>query len=276
MAGVNDPLPSRPRGRRGPHPGWWLLLLALAACGWAGWREYDHRAAIRETEAAGFVWEVREPFILIRADWRAAFHKATWTGNYRSLSVGAGRDLASLRPLLLRLRPTTLSGRAFKDANLDTLQGLTGLQTLDLSYSPTLQNANALQGLSGLQCLDLSGCTTLQNVDGLKGLSRLERLHLINCPSLQNVDGLMGLTGLQHLHLSGCTGLKNVDGLRGLTGLQTLYLSGCSSLQNVDGLKGLVSLQEINLGNCPKLPKKAVTELRAALPTTTITGYDPD
>jgi hypothetical protein len=224
-----------------------LLLLALAATAWVGWREFDHRAAIREAEAAGYSWKVREPIALIRADWRAAFQKKTWTERYRWLDVGAGRDLASLRPLLLRLRPTALSAPACQDANL-----------------------NALKGLTGLQFLDLGGCTALQNVDGLKGLSGLQNLSLNGCTALQNVDGLKGLPGLQDLFLSGCTALQNVDALKGLSGLQSLYLTGCTALQNVDALKGLTGLQGLLLGGCPKLPAAAVAELWAALPKTTI------
>jgi hypothetical protein len=184
-----------------------LLLLALAATAWVGWRAYDYRAAIREAQAAGYTWEVREPIALIRADWRAAFQKATWTGSYWYLHVGEDRDFASLRPLLLRLRPTGLSATACKDANLDALKGLTGLQVLHLG-----------------------GCTALQNVDALQRLSGLTTLYLGASPALQNVDGLKGLSGLQYLDLSGCTALQNVDALKSLSGLQTLHLVECPKL----------------------------------------------
>jgi hypothetical protein len=161
-----------------------LLLLAIAAIAWVGWRSYDHRAAVREARAAGFTWEVREPIALIRADWRAAFQKETWTGSYRWLDVGSGRDLASLRPLLLRLRPTWLIAPDCKDANFDALQSLSGLQHLDLGGCTALQNLDALKGLSGLQHLDLGGCTALQNLDALKGLSGLKVLYLTGCTKL--------------------------------------------------------------------------------------------
>jgi hypothetical protein len=272
-----------------------LLLLALAATAWVGWREYDHRAAIREAEAAGYLWEVREPIALIREDWRAAFQKKTWTGSYWYLHVGADRDLASLRPLLLRLRPTDLIAYEIKDANLDALQGLSRVKDLHLDGCPALQNVDALKGLSGLQKLYLGGCPALQNVDALKGLSGLQTLSLGGCPALQNVGALKGLSGLQTLSLNGCTALQNVDALKGLTGLQVLHLTGCTALQNVDALqrltglttlclgaspalqnvdalKGLSGLQWLDLRGCPKLPAAAVAELRAALPTTTITA----
>ncbi|MCE9610048.1 MAG: hypothetical protein K8R23_07545 [Chthoniobacter sp.] len=253
---MNDVAPLSPEVvPRGRWVGRGLLLLALAATAWVGWREYDHRAAIREAEAAGYEWEVREPIGLIRADWNAAFRKETWTEGYWRLDVGKDRDLASLRPLLLRLRPTELFAPACKDANLD-----------------------ALQGLSDLKELYLFGCPALQNVDGLKGLSGLQKLVLQGCLTLQNVNGLKGLSGLQRLDLNGCPALQNVDGLRGLTGLQYIDLSYCSSLQNVDGLKGLSSLQTLDLYIYPKLPATVEAELRAALPKTTINpipGKDP-
>ncbi len=136
---MNDVAPLPPEvAPRGRWVGRGLLLLALAATAWVGWREYDHRAAIREAQAAGCGWEVREPIALIRADWRAAFQKKTWTESYWGLDVGGGRDLASLRPLLLRLRPTRMIAYDCKDANLDALKGLSGLKRLDLSGCPKL------------------------------------------------------------------------------------------------------------------------------------------
>jgi hypothetical protein len=268
---VNDvaslPPEVAPRGR------WWLrglLLLALAATAWVGWREYDRRAAVREAEAAGCTWQVREPIGLIRADWRAAFQKETWTESYWGLDVGRGLDLASLRPLLLRLRPTRLSATLCNDTSLDALKGLSRLQILSLTGCTALQNVDTLKSLSRLQSLGLYQCPALQNVDGLKGLSRLQDLDLSGCPALQNVDALKSLTGLKHLGLRNCTALQNVDVLKGLSGLQWLNLTACTALQNVDGLKGLSGLQWLNLTACPKLPAAAVAELRAALLKTAI------
>ena len=184
---------------------------------------------------------------------RRHFHKATWTDSYRRLNIGPARDLASLRPLLLRLRPTVLTAQACNDANLD-----------------------ALQGLSGLRRLRLSRCTALPNVDGLKGLSGLQSLVLHGCPALKHTDALARLTGLLSLNLGGCRSLQNVDGLKGLSGLQELGLNGCTALQSVDALTALSGLQVIGLYDCPKLPGAAVAALRVALPKAEIrSDYDP-
>ena len=132
----SDPAPS-PHSVPARRWSWWVKrsapAAAVALCAWVGWREYDHRAAIREAQAGGYWWEVREPIVLIRADWRAAFHKETWTKSYWSLAVGEGRDLASLR-----LRPAVLIAWACKDANRDALHGL---GNLDLRRCPKLPAA---------------------------------------------------------------------------------------------------------------------------------------
>ena len=126
------PLPPEvaPRGR---WVGRGLLLLALAATAWVGWREFDHRAAIREAEAAGYQWEVRDPVTIMRKDWSAAFSPGTRTRSHWQLDVGSDRDLASLR-----LRPAVLIAWACKDANRDALHGL---GNLDLRRCPKLPAA---------------------------------------------------------------------------------------------------------------------------------------
>ena len=267
-AGVNDELPAVPRRHRFLHPGWWLCILALAACGWLGWREYDHRAAIREARAANFKWTSVEPFEIIRGDWRAAFRMKTWAEPVRVIDVGPRQNLTRLRPLLLRLRPTDLRASQCQDSNADALRGLSPLRELLLSASPSLQNVDALRGLPALQYLNLHGCKGLQNVDGLAGLHRLQTLDLSYCDALQNLDALRGLTGLQFLSLMGCPAVHDADVLQNLTGLKDLFLVHCPNLQNVDAVKALTGLTYLDIRDCPKLPEKAVEELRAALPQT--------
>ena len=177
-------LPPAARWRRLRHPRWWLAAFLLAACAWAAWREYDYRAAIREAQAAGFWWTSREPFDLISEDWRAAFHEQTWTYRYRNLGLKNVPDLAQVRNLLHRLRPTGLDVSGFQNVDLD-----------------------ALRELSELEMLGLGGCAALQNVDILSRFTRLETLCLSACTSLKTVDSLKGLSALRHLDLAGCTGI---------------------------------------------------------------------
>jgi len=220
-----------------------LLVVFLGGIGWQMWKFNAYNNAVREAKEAGFEWVCDDAFSLIRQDWHNALKKETWGKHPRVLRMGEVPDLVRYRAMLHHLRPTELRAWKFKDENLDTLKGLTGLQTLGLGR-----------------------CPALQSVDGLKGLIGLQNLYLHDCPALQNVDALKGLTALQELYLSDCTALQNVDALKGLTGLQWLYLSGCPALQNVDALKSLTGLQTLHLEGCDKIPAAALDELRAALP----------
>ena len=134
----SDPAPS-PHSVPARRWSWWVKrsapAAAVALCAWVGWREYDHRAAIREAQAAGWGWESRDPVALIRGNWRAAGKKATWTNHYRRVALPVGTDLATAGPRLARLRPTSLVALRCPDTHLAALGGLTALQSLNLSTS---------------------------------------------------------------------------------------------------------------------------------------------
>ena len=273
-----------------------LIVVFLGVIGWQMRELHLYNAAVREAKEAGFEWKCDDALSLIRQDWHNALKKETWGAHPRFLDMREVPDLGRYREMLHHLRPTELIAWGCKDEKLDALKGLVGLQTLDLRYSPALQNVDALKGFTGLQRLYLSSCTALQNLDALKGLTALQTLNLDGCPALQNVDVLKGLTALQTLYLQGCDALQNVDALKGLTTLQTLWLAGCTALQNVDGLKGLTGLQTLVLYECPalqnvdilkgltalqsielystKIPAAALRELSAALPKTDITFFN--
>ena len=230
-----------------------LIVIFLGGIGWQMWKLHLYNNAVRQAKEAGFTWKCDDAFSLIKQDWHNALKKETWGEHERLLGMRVVPDLSRYREMLHHLNPTILDALGCQDENLDALNGLTGLQNLDLRYCPALQNVDALKGLTGLQKLRLDKCPELQNVDVLKGLTGLQQLSLIDCTALQKVDVLKGLTGLQHLDLYGCTALKNVDVLKGLNGLQTLDLLYSTELQNVDGLKDLVGLQSLCLNFCTAL-----------------------
>ena len=150
-----------------PRPlGWGLLAVLRALPAWAGWREYDYRAAAREASAAGYRLKSREPLGLILADWHAALKKETWTDRYRALNLQDSSDLARARSLIRSLRPTDLVADQCPNTDLKSLQGLNTLQGLLIGQSNSLQNVDGINGLAALQELDLQ-LTALQNVDGL-------------------------------------------------------------------------------------------------------------
>ncbi len=183
LGGMNDDLPTPP-ARRGAWRvlGWAMLVAGVAAFGWSGWREYDHRAAVREARAAGFVFEEsRTPLPAIRADWQAALRPATWTERERMLFLPDGTDLAPLRPLLLRLDPTFLG--AVRCHHVDALRGLTRLRILDLADSD-VKDLAPLAGLAQLQDLNIAGCPGVADLAALVGLTQLQRLYLNGCTAL--------------------------------------------------------------------------------------------
>lgn len=261
---------------------WFLAVLLLAVCAWPSWREYDHRGAVREAKAAGFEWVEKTPFDFIRKDWRTGFRRETWMGNgwdhwrgrHRELDLGKISNLTSVRPLLLRLRPTVLVARGCEDKNLAALSGVTSLQKLDLRHCPSLQKLDGIEKLAALRRLDIFPCSSLQNIDALKGLTGLQFLTLNRCPSLQDLGVLKELAGLQTLSLSGCPYLKDADAIKGLTRLRELHLQANASLQNLNALKSLTSLRTLNLTNCGTLQNVDVLKELSSLQTLDLTGCD--
>ena len=181
-----------------------LIVLFLGGIGWQMWKLNAYSNAVREAKEAGFIWYCDDTISLIRQDWHNALKKETWGEHPRVLSMGGVPDLSRYREMLHQLRPTELSSWGCMNENLDALKGLTDLQSLGISGSPTLQSVDGLKGLTGLQALGLNGCTELQNVDGLKSLTRLQNISLSGCLMLQNVDALKSLTALHTLDIHGC------------------------------------------------------------------------
>ncbi|MCE9609080.1 MAG: hypothetical protein K8R23_02515 [Chthoniobacter sp.] len=262
------PLPPEvaPRGR---WVGRGLLLLALAACGWSGWREYDYRAAVREARAAGFV--IMDPTALgvIRADWHAVLRLATWSAHERQLFLGEGADLAPLRPLLLRLDPTHLW--APRCRHLDGLHGLTRLRMLDLAGSD-VKDLVPLAGFARLEQLYLSGCPGVADLAPLAGLAQMRRLDLRRCTGLANLAPLAGLTQLQTLELTGCTGVADLATLAGLAQLRELDLRDCTRITDLAPLAGLAQLQWLSLGGCTGLSAEAVAAFKKSHPQVMVVG----
>lgn len=248
--------------------GWSLLAVLLALLTWAGWREYDYRAAVREARAAGYEWSTDEPFMLNRSAWEK------WVDPYGRLHLGLGADLTRVRSLLPRLRAKRLIANHCLNTGVDALKGLNGLQELHIYDYPGLQNADALEGLSTLTELELSGCPELQNVDGLRRLTRLRRLTLSHHPALWNLNGIKGLAELEVIDLYQCPVLENVDAFQGLSKLLFVRLRHCPEVKDMGSFKKLTGLQTLDLRDSNGIPPSELRELRAALTKTDITFPD--
>ena len=248
-------LPEKPatEPRRKWHLLRWTFVVFAIVVGWGGWRHYDFRQAVKEAKERGWGFKYDDPADVIRADWRAAFRKETWSGTERDLSIHTGTVSERDFDLIRRLKPKQLSITAtFPWRDLSELEGLLTLTELRLLHCPELTNIDALKDMKELTVLWVYGSPVLVNINPVKKLKNLSALCLNNCDALENVDELREVESLEFLSLFGCTGLKNVDGLHGLTGLRGVILDGSTGLT-----------------------KEAVDKLKAALPKAAVeSDYD--
>ena len=162
------------------------------------------------------------------------------------------RDDISGIEKLINLKQLKISSNHIQ--NIDSLNTLSQLTSLDLSYCKDLLNIDGLQGSTRLTTLNLSGCEALQNINGIKDHTGMVALLLEGCNSLQSIDSLQNLKGLICLDLSSCSSIQNIDALKNLTSLTSLDLYECNSLQNIDGLENITGLTYFSgLRNCDSL-----------------------
>jgi len=132
-------------------------------------------------------------------------------------------------PLLNRLSgPLRVSFRGSGGlTNLDLLQGLTAVASLDLSRCPELGELKGINEVKDLHQLDLSGCAKLYDLSDLNNNSSLTNLLLVECFGLTNLNGLDGLPRLQNLVIASCHSLGTLDSIGNLYGLENLELTTC-------------------------------------------------
>ncbi len=217
--------------RRNWHFVRWVFVGILAILGWLSWNAYDFNQAVKEAKELRWQFYYKDPFALIRANWRNAFRRETWGNRQRLLSILPNQPLDGHYDVIRRLEPWQLSISAtFPPHDLSELKGMSNLNDLVLFDCPNLTNIDPLSQLKGLETFIIYRAPALANIEGLKKIKTLTRLRLSGCRMLPNVDAARDLKTLQYLSFKGCAGLKNVDGLLGLTQLNTLDLSGCTSL----------------------------------------------
>ncbi|MEK0451412.1 MAG: expression site-associated 8, partial [Verrucomicrobiota bacterium] len=225
----------------------WTFVVFVVVFGWGGWRHYDFRQAVKEAEERGWTFNYDDPADVIRADWKAAFRKETWSGPQRDLYIRTGTVSERDVDLVRRLKPKRLQIDAtFPWRDLSQLHGRSNLTALWLSDCPNLTNIDALKEMKELTYL-LINCPALVNIDALKELKNLQRLVLTHGTALTNLNALRDMNGLEFISLFGCTGLTNVDVLHRLTGLKMLDLRGCTGLttEAVDAVKAALAKTQI-------------------------------
>ena len=166
-------------------------------------------------------------------------------GEIRKRTKAANRDNAALhvaRPsgLLSGLSLLDLSG-SFDTPNqwlsdLQPLQGLTNLTTLDLSYCASLSDLQPLQGLTSLTTLSLAHGFSRPGHSG-KTLSYV----------LQDLSSLSALVNLSSLDLCSCNGVTDLRPLYGLTRLRRLNLLFCRSVSDPEAAALQKALPELTI-----------------------------
>jgi hypothetical protein len=123
-------------------------------------------------------------------------------------------------------------------ANVENVDALAGVHTLNLSRCYRIADVSAL---GGVHTLVLSDCGGFTDVSALGGMHTLD---LSNCWCIRDVSAL---GGVHTLNLSRCDGIRDVSALGGV---HTLDLTGCIVVTDVSALGGVTTL---NLSRCDRI-----------------------
>jgi Leucine-rich repeat (LRR) protein len=138
--------------------------------------------------------------------------------------------------------------------NLKSLKSLLNksldMTSLDLSNFRALEDLEGLQSMTKLKTLDISDCGSLRNVDALKGLANLEEVKFDSLYSLESLENL-NYTGTE-LSLWLWNALKNLDGVQNMHQLESISI-GCENISDITALKGMKSLKKIEISSSDNL-----------------------
>ncbi|KAB2598577.1 protein suppressor of npr1-1 [Pyrus ussuriensis x Pyrus communis] len=113
-----------------------------------------------------------------------------------------------------------------------SINKLTGLSVLDLSWCRELKSLPSSIYMGSLQILNLSGCSNLEELpEILDIIENLSGLYLDGTAIKELPSSINKLMGPIVLNLSGCQELKSLTSIIHMGSLQTLYLSGCSNFE---------------------------------------------
>ena len=150
--------------------------------------------------------------------------------------------------------------------NLKSLRSLLNktlnMTSLDLSYFTALEDLEGLQSMTKLKTLDISGCGSLRNVDAMKGLVNLEEVKFDSLYSLESLENLK-YNGTE-LSLWGWDELKNLDGVQNMRQLESINIAS-KNISDISALKGMKSLKEIVIRRCDNLISLSGIESLASL-----------
>ena len=178
--------------------------------------------------------------------------------NLTELRLDTGDNITTLDPLanLTKLRALNLynygSNNYYALTDISGIADLTDLTELRL-YLGDVKDLSPLEGLTKLQSLNLSGNFTTDDLSFLRGMTDLRELQInpYNNGSLQldDLTDLANLTKLQTLSLQ-ADNLGSLRGLENLTDLREIRMYGSdATYTDVDPLTNLTELQSLSLPN---------------------------
>lgn len=168
---------------------------------------------------------------------------------YRAPPAHGRERRIDLSPMstMTELRKLRISG-GWRLDDLDALQHLTRLETLDLSlwssFRCKLHDLRPLRYMAQLRELRIEECYKLHDLRPLAGLGRLERLAL-RSPRLRDLGPLASLSHLEWLRIWP-SAVSDLHPLKGAAALKVVELRNCPVV-NIEPLATLTQLEKLDL-----------------------------
>lgn len=159
------------------------------------------------------------------------------------LKVGQCDKLPDLRKLT-SLRVVSCNEFRGVEAIAGLSSDLIYLQYLIIRSASSMCSFPGVDGVIGLQELDVSECFKLKELPNLQKLTNLQKLSMTRCKSIKGLPGFGSLVALQEFLAYDCTQLTELPDMRKLTRLRTLW---CNSLKALPGLGELIALQKLGV-----------------------------
>lgn len=156
--------------------------------------------------------------------------------------------------------------------DLSGLQSAPSIVELDISLNTGIEELDGLQHLRGLRFFSMGYCPKLNGIDELSGLTSLRTLNLANNEWLRDLSMISGLDSLEQLRLGNCQHLTDFSGLQGLSRLDRLDLKRCARLKDLEALRGLISLRALDISFCDSLTDLSALTALPALDTLRLHG----
>jgi Leucine-rich repeat (LRR) protein len=129
---------------------------------------------------------------------------------------------------------------------------LISLKELEVDFLGVDPRKPTFEGLTMLESLDISGCRGVDVLPDLRSLIRLQKLDINFC-GFNNVFGLVNLSALEDLTIANCDALERLPDMQRLTRLKLLLIVGCSNLRRWDWTWGQAEVSPRRL-DCYDLP----------------------